>query len=122
MSKKILFIEDEPDEIMMVRERFGTLGYEVVVAMDGEEGMEMFFKEKPDLVLIDVIIPKIDGFVVCRQIRQSPNGEKIPIVLITAAGMLDFEEKSKQAEADAYLRRPYESATLDEIVKNLLEE
>jgi CheY-like chemotaxis protein len=111
-KKKILFIEDEPDQVMMISLRLEKSGYEVISSMDGEEGLKMVVKEKPDLILVDVIMPGIDGFEVCRRIRKDPMTKHIPIISTTAAGMDDVEHQCITAGADDCVRKPYDSADL----------
>jgi len=118
---KILFIEDEPDQIMMISLRFEKSGYTVISSMDGEEGLKMVVKEKPDLVLVDVIMPGIDGFEVCRRIRKDPVTKHIPIISTTAAGMDDVERQCITAGADDCVRKPYDSADLLMKIRRLLE-
>jgi CheY-like chemotaxis protein len=122
MHKKILFIEDEPDQVMMVKTRFENMGFSVTSAVDGEEGLKKIDKEKPDLILVDVVIPKVDGIEVCKRLRHNENSKDIPIILITAAGMEDFEEQCKGVGANACFRRPYEPTELDEKIKTLVKE
>jgi len=120
-KKKILFIEDEPDQIVMISLRLEKNGYEVISSLDGEEGVEMAIKEKPDLVLADVIMPGIDGFEVCRRLRKNPLTTHIPIISTTAAGMDDVEHQCITAGADDCVRKPYDSADLLMKIKRLLE-
>ena len=120
-KKKILFIEDEPDQILMISLRLEKNGYEVLAALDGEEGVAMAKKEKPDLILADVIMPGIDGFEVCRRLRRDPITRHIPIISTTAAGIDDVEHQCISAGADDCVRKPYDSSDLLLKIKNLLE-
>ena len=120
-KKKVLFIEDEPDQIKMISLRLERNGYHVVFALDGEEGLLMAAKEKPDLILADVIMPGIDGLEVCRRLRKDPATRHIPIISTTAAGMDDVERQCLSAGADDCIRKPYESADLLAKIKRLFE-
>jgi len=120
-KKKILFIEDEPDQIVMISLRLQNNGFEVISSMDGEEGLKMAGKEKPDLILVDVIMPGINGFEVCRRLRKDPVTKHIPIISTTAAGMDDVEQQCIAAGADDCVRKPYESADLLIKIRRLLE-
>lgn len=119
---KILFIEDEPDQIMMVEMRLQQSGYEVISTMDGETGLKMARQEKPDLILLDIILPKLDGIEVCRQLRQSPETCDIPIIAITAAALKDLVQRCTQAGADDFIRKPYEPEELIARVSKLLDQ
>lgn len=120
-GKRILFIEDEPDQVMMISLRLEKNGYEVISAMDGEEGFKMAIREKPSLILVDVVMPGIDGFEVCRRLRKDPATKHIPIISTTAAGMDDVERQCITAGADDCVRKPYDSADLLRKIHRLLE-
>lgn len=120
-KKKILFIEDEPGQIAMISLRLEKNGYEMISSMDGAEGLKMAVKENPDLILVDVIMPGIDGFEVCRRLRKNPVTKHIPIISTTAAGIDDVEHQCIAAGADDCVRKPYDSADLLKKVRRLLE-
>ncbi|OGX10704.1 MAG: hypothetical protein A2351_06145 [Omnitrophica bacterium RIFOXYB12_FULL_50_7] len=120
-KKKILFIEDEPDQIVMISLRLEKNGYEVVSSMDGVEGLKMAVSEKPDLILLDVIMPGIDGFEVCRRLRKDPATKHIPIISTTAAGADDVEHQCITVGADDCVRKPYDSMDLLTKIQRLLE-
>ena len=111
-KKKILFIEDEPDQIMMISLRLEKSGYTVISSMDGEQGLKKAAAEQPDLILLDVIMPGMDGFEVTRRLRENPATKHIPIISTTAAGMDDVERQCIAAGADDCVRKPYDSADL----------
>lgn len=120
-KKKILFIEDEPDQRLILSMRLKKGGFTVLEAEDGPKGLEMASKEKPDLILLDIIMPGIDGFEVARRLRKNPATHAIPIVAATAAGVDDVEHKCFTAGADDCVRKPYDSAELLEKIGRLLE-
>lgn len=120
MSKKILFIEDEPDQIMMVSMRLEANGYQIISANNGEEGLKLAQKEKPDLVLLDLVMPKMDGSEVCRHLKQDAETKKIPIIIITASGVKNLEEKCLKSGAEDVIRKPFESADLVAKIRALL--
>ncbi len=120
-KKKILFIEDEPDQVRMISLRLEKSGYEVIASLEGAEGLKMAAKEKPDLILVDVVMPGMDGFEVCRRLRKDPWTKDIPIISTTAAGMDDVEQQCLEAGADGCVRKPYDSADLLMKIKRLLE-
>lgn len=120
-KKKILFMDDEPDQITMVSLRLAKNGYSVVSAADGEEGLKKAVEEKPDLILMDVLMPGLDGFEVCRRLRKDPRTRHIPIISTTAAGVDDIEERCLAAGADGCVRKPYDSADLLARIRSFLE-
>lgn len=122
MKKIILFIEDEPDHIIMIGERLKADGFKFISAMDGEEGLKKAKKEKVDLILLDIVMPKIDGVEVCRQLKQDPGTSKIPVLILTASGVKDIEDKCLNAGADDFLRKPYEPAEFIGKIKALIKE
>ncbi len=120
-KKKILFIEDEPDQIMMISLRLEKSGYTIISSLDGKEGLKKAQTEKPDLILLDVIMPGMDGLEVCRRLRRDPVTKHIPIISTTAAGMDDIEHACLTAGADDCIRKPYDSSDLLMKIKRLLE-
>lgn len=120
-KKKILFIEDEPDQVMMIRLRLERNGFWVVTASDGLEGFEMALSEKPDLILLDVIMPGMDGLELCRKFREETATKKLPIITTTAAGIDDIEQECFLAGADDCVRKPYDSVDLIMKINRLLD-
>ena len=119
-KKRILFIEDEPDQIMMVKLRLEKSGFVVFSAKDGEDGIEKAVKEKPDLILLDIIMPGMDGFEVCKGLRNHSVTKHIPIIATTAAGVDNLEGECLAAGADECIRKPYEAADLLAKINSLL--
>ena len=121
MTKKILFIEDEPDQIEVVRMRLETYGYDFISALDGQEGLKKAKEEKPDLILLDIVMPGMDGYQVCVYLKDDPQTKDIPVLMITAAGERGIEEKCRSCGADDVIAKPYESQVLVSKIKALLE-
>ncbi len=121
MSKKILLIEDEADQILLAQVRLKAHGFEVSCAVDGEEALRKVRDERPDLVLADLMVPGINGFDVCSRLKQAPETRTIPVVLLTGHSFWDFEERCKAVGADAWFRRPHESAQLLSTIQTLLQ-
>lgn len=119
-KKKILFVEDEAELIMLMKTRLEANGYEVVSAMDGEEGLKKVYEEKPDLVLLDLIMPKMNGLEVCRRLKNDPATKDIPVLVVTAAGLKDLDEQCKSACADGYVKKPYDPQELLNKIKSAL--
>lgn len=119
-KKKILFVEDEPDQVTMITLRLEKNGYEVISCSDGETGLKKAAEEKPDLILLDVILPGMDGLEICRLLRANPVTKTIPIVSTTAAGADDVEKSCLAAGANACVRKPYDSADLLAKIRRLI--
>ncbi|MFH1800222.1 MAG: response regulator [Candidatus Omnitrophota bacterium] len=120
-KKKILFVDDEPDQVMMVSLRLQKSGYVVISAVDGETGLKKAIEEKPALILMDMLMPGMDGFEVCRRLRKDPVTKNIPIIATTAAGVDDIEFQCCAAGADDCVRKPYDSVDLLTKIRQLLE-
>ena len=111
MSKKILFIDDETDIVTMMQFRLQPR-YEMLSAFDGEEGLKMVQEEKPDLILLDIIMPKIDGLTLCRRLKDDLKTRPIPIIIISASGGKDLPERCLAAGADDVIIKPFEPEDL----------
>lgn len=121
-KKKILIIEDEPDQRLILSMRLKKYGFAVLVAEDGLKGLEKAALERPDLILLDIIMPGIDGLEVARRLRQDPATKKIPIITATAAGVDDVEHRCFLSGVDDCVRKPYDSGDLMGKIKKLLGE
>lgn len=120
-QKKILFIEDEPDQITIVRMRLETSGFEFVSADNGKEGLKKAVSEKPDLILLDIIMPGMSGLEVCAKLRKNPKTASIPVIATTAAGIDDLERQCFAAGVDDCVRKPYEAEDLLKKIRHLIE-
>lgn len=119
-KKKILLVDDEEDVLRTVGFRLQSSGYDVVTASDGMEGLEKARSEKPDLVILDLMLPKMDGYKVCAFLKKDTRYKKIPIIMFTAkAGDLD-KKIGLEVGADAYIMKPFEPPELVEAVEKLL--
>jgi CheY-like chemotaxis protein len=106
-ASKILLVDDEPDIIYLVRRFLERGGYTVVEAFGGREALKQIEKENPDLVLLDVMMPDLDGWEVSRSLKSSEDNQHIPIVMLTVRTSHDSRQKSKEyAFADAHLGKP----------------
>ena len=85
--KKILYIEDEQSLVTLLRARLESNGFKVVSALESEEGLKKASKEKPDLILLDVVMPRMGGWEVCRRLKKNPDTSSIPVILITASAI-----------------------------------
>ncbi len=119
MAKKILIIDDEPMIVKVLGLRFEQSGYEVVSAFNGEEGLEAVRKEKPDLILLDIGIPIIDGNTLCELIKNDKALGHIPIIMLTGKRLVGDMEDAFKAGANIYVNKPYDWHRLLEHVKKL---
>jgi DNA-binding response OmpR family regulator len=106
MGFKILVVDDEPDIVQVVSGRLAREGFEVATAFDGEEALSQFAAFDPDLVLLDLTMPKLNGFDVLKQIREKYTDRWRPVIIISAQTELDTLRKSYDLEADHYLAKP----------------
>jgi two-component system alkaline phosphatase synthesis response regulator PhoP len=108
MPKTLLVVDDEPSILETTRFILEAEGYRVITARDGEEALEALYRERPPIVLLDVMIPKINGFDVCRTIKQDPALQKTFVLILTARGQKADEAMAIEAGADTYMRKPFD--------------
>lgn len=118
MVKKILVIEDEPGILLGIRDEFESEGYDVVTARDGEEGLESVKKEKPDLIILDVMMPRMDGYEVCKLLRKDE--DQTPIIMLTVKDKEIDKVLGLELGADDYVTKPFSLRELAARVKALL--
>jgi two-component system, cell cycle response regulator len=106
MPARILIVEDNPDNLELMTYLLTAFGHRVIKAMDGEKGLRLLRQEKPDLVLCDLQLPKIDGFELVRHIREDPQLSKTPVVAVTAYAMRDDRDKVMEAGFNGYIAKP----------------
>jgi len=117
---KILIVDDELEFNTILQVRLNASGYEVVTAKDGEEGLEKVESEKPDLIVLDVMMPKIDGFEVCSTLKNDVRYNKIPIIFLSAMAQVNDFEMGKKVGADDYIAKPFETPDLIAKIEDLL--
>ncbi len=120
--KKILYIEDEVGEILMVKTRLEDAGYAFTSALDGVQGLENIHSERPDLILLDIMMPELNGYEVCDQLKKNPKTSDIPIIILTASGAKNLEEQCKALGVEEIIQKPYESTYLLERIASYLGE
>ena len=103
---KILYVEDNEDNVYMLSRRLKRKGFEIVVAVDGEQGVEMASLEKPDLILMDLSLPVLDGWGATKAIKGNSTTANIPVIALTAHAMAGDREKALEAGADEYDTKP----------------
>ncbi len=120
MSEKILIIDDDVDTLRLVGLMLQRQGYQITAATSGEQGLEKAFQEKPDVILLDVMMPEMDGYEVTRRLRKNPASNTTPILLFTAKTQLDDKVAGFEAGADDYLTKPTHPAELQAHIRSLL--
>jgi DNA-binding response OmpR family regulator len=121
-KKKILLVDDSNTVLMMERMVLARNLYEVVLARDGQEALEKAINEKPDLILLDVVMPRMDGFEACRRIRAHDATRTIPVIMVTTRGELDNVELGYESGCNDYITKPINGLELLAKVKNCLGE
>ncbi len=122
MEKKVLLVEDEKNIILGVRTCLEAVDYEVHVVEDGEAALQYVRTEKPDLILLDLLLPKVDGFEVCSDLKNDEDTRDIPIVVLTAKASEEDREKAMKLGADAYMTKPFRPQELWDEIKRFLPE
>ncbi len=112
MSKRILVVEDQEDNRQILRDLFGSVGYEMFEAIDGEAGVAAAKKERPDLILMDIQLPLLDGYEATRRIKADPDLKGIPVIVVTSYALSGDEMKARAAGCDGYVTKPYSSRQL----------
>jgi len=119
-KRRILVVDDIHENVEILQARLEAQGYEVVTAYDGEEALRKMSETSPDLVLLDVMMPKMDGFQVCRAIKSSPQTEMLPVIMVTARTDTSDIVKGFEVGADDYLTKPYNQQELQARVRSML--
>ncbi len=120
MPKSVLIVDDEASIILSLRHLMQREGYHVRVASDGEAGLAEVAASPPDLILLDVMIPKRDGYDICQTIRANPDWNELKIIMVTAKGREIEAEKGLALGADAYVTKPFSTRELAKQVRDLL--
>ncbi len=122
MSYRILIVDDEPNIVLSLEYLMKKEGFEVLTAVNGEEALRLVERDQPDLILLDIMIPKLDGYEVCQSVRADPNCDGIRIIMLTAKGRAVEREKGLALGADAYISKPFSTREVVEKVRSILEE
>jgi|YelNatPaOPRAMG01_1025707.scaffolds.fasta_scaffold00047_6 DNA-binding response OmpR family regulator len=121
MRKRILIVEDYPHIVEVLKMRLEAAGYEVLVAYDGYKGLQVAQSEKPDLIILDIMLPKMDGYKVCRFLKLNERYRGIPLFVLTSRTGKADQEMSKRVGADEYFPKPYNPAELMAKIREYLE-
>lgn len=122
MAYKILLVEDHAMNRDMLTRRLGKLGYEVVTATDGQQGVAAALREQPDLILMDMSLPAMDGWEATRQVRANPETAEIPVIALTAHIQAYDRDKAMEAGCNEYETKPIDLQQLTEKMETLLKE
>jgi len=109
---KILYVEDNDDNVYVVKNRFTRAGHTVLVALDGRQALDMARAERPDLILMDLSLPEMDGWEATRRLKASPDTKDIPVIALSAHAMAGDREKALAAGCDDYDTKPVDFARL----------
>jgi two-component system, cell cycle response regulator DivK len=107
MSKRILVVEDQEDNRQILRDLLGNAGYELTEAENGEEAIAAVAQQRPDLILMDIQLPVMDGYEATRRIRTNPDLKSVPIIAVTSYALAGDEDKARAAGCDGYVSKPY---------------
>jgi len=120
MSKRILVVEDQEDNRQILRDLLGHSGYELMEAENGEEALAAIAKQRPDLILMDIQLPVMDGYEVTRRLKNDPSLKSIPIIVVTSYALSGDEGKARAAGCDAYITKPFSPRVLLAKVREFL--
>ncbi len=120
MGQRILIVDDDPDIVLMVGTRLKAHSYEIISAIDGQTGYDMAQKEKPDLIILDLMLPKMDGYKVCALLKRDYRYAKIPILMFTAKAQQEDMKLAEEMGADAFMAKPFRAEDLLAKIRELL--
>ena len=118
--KKILIADDKLEVVELLRATLEGEDYRIISASDGKEALEKIGKEKPDLVLLDIVMPKMDGFEVLSEVKRDPKTKEIPVIMLTAKGQKGDEEKGRRLGAEGYVIKPFSPSHLLRKIEEVL--
>lgn len=121
MPTRVLVVDDEMDTLRLLRTVLRIGGFEPITTLNSLEAVSLAEQEKPDVVLLDIMMPELDGFELCRLMRQNPVTRDVPIIFVTAYQSLDLEERRLEAGADLVIHKPISVDTLVTAIHNTLE-
>ena len=120
-KRRVLLVDDDPQLLLLISTTLGTADFELLEASDGEEALQVARRHHPDLVLLDVGMPRLDGFEVCRQLKTAPETTSIKVVMLTARGTEADRARGREVGADDYFAKPFSPIQLLKKVYALLE-
>ncbi len=120
MTQKILVVEDQEDNRIILRDLLTSAGFDVIEALNGQAGVDLAETERPDLILMDIQLPVLDGYEATRRIKGNPSLSSIPIIAVTSYALSGDEAKAMAAGCDGYVTKPFRSRDLLEKVREFL--
>ena len=120
MTQQILVVEDQEDNRIILRDLLTSVGFDVIEAVNGQDGVALAESEKPDLILMDIQLPVIDGYEATRQIKANPALESIPVIAVTSYALSGDESKATAAGCDGYVTKPFRPRDLLAKVREFL--
>ncbi|MBO6782577.1 MAG: response regulator [Alphaproteobacteria bacterium] len=119
MNKRVLLVEDEPNIVESLRFLLERAGFDISVETEGPAALESVLQSPPDVLVLDVMLPELDGFEVLRQLRANPNTRALPVLMLTAKGQKENRETAFEAGADAFITKPFSNTDIVDAVSNL---
>ncbi|MBU0714791.1 MAG: response regulator [Verrucomicrobia bacterium] len=120
LGKKILIVEDEPDFRVALRMRLEANGYDIIEADDGVRGLDAVRQQNPDLIILDVMLPRMNGFKVARLLKYSAKYKNVPLMMLTVMSQESDRKMGREVGADAYLTKPYQPQELLDTISTLV--
>ena len=120
MSKRVLVVEDQEDNRQILRDLLANVGYEMIEAQNGEEALIAARTQSPDLILMDIQLPILDGYEATRRIKAQADLRHIPIIVVTSYALSGDEEKARAAGCDHYVTKPYSPMQLLKVIKGFV--
>ncbi len=120
MAKVILIIEDDPKSLKLIRDLLQLSGFTTIEATDGKQGVELAKAKKPDLILMDIMMPKMDGYTACNAIRTDKATKAIPVVMLTVLDSELNKELGRDVGADGYITKPFTRQELLDVISQFL--
>jgi two-component system cell cycle response regulator DivK len=122
MSKTILVVEDQEDNRQILRDLLGSAGFRMIEAHDGEQALTVARSERPNLILMDIQLPILDGYEATRSIKRDPELKHIPVIAVTSYALSGDEERAREAGCDGYVAKPYSTRHLLAKIGQFLEQ
>ena len=122
LKAKILVVDDEPDTLLLVTRFLESAGHQVITARDGEQALQEIYKERPQIVLLDVLLPQKDGYQICREVKADDKVRETTIIMLTVKAFEKDRAQGFQAGADHYVTKPFSGEALLRLIENILSE